>query len=201
MANIADCGVAIAKKDLDKLGIKKTDHKDGYESIYTWEATDKEKHVYRVSECRVGVEDGKDSYYEHTFQVNEQTMDAEEYYVKWQERLFMEHNTCERLVEKDYRNGWKIDWKNLKASSYQSDVWTQEYDDHLTIYFGGRWGFPSELEDTLNNLDITWQGAVAEDGCEVLDDTIGNTDFGLRVVPCGDGQDWHCVEDTTSNPL
>lgn len=198
MANIADCGVAIAKKDLSKLGIKKTDHKNGYRYIYTWEATDKSGNRYRVEEYNIGVEDGKNSHYEHTFKVGDTSMPSEVYYKEWQPNLFMEHDTWERLVGISYRDGWEIDWTKLRTSSYQSDVSVQEYDDHLTIYFGGRWGFPIELEDLFNNLDVRWQGAVAEDGCEVLDDTIGNENFGLRVTLCGDEQDWHCVEDTSS---
>lgn len=200
MANVADCGVAIKKADIERLNgaIKKTNEKDGYEIVSSWDAEYKDnKEKVHIIEKRSGVEDGKDSEWSITYILDECSMPAEVFNKKYRDKLFPLHETYKTVEDKQRSNGWEVNWKLLNAYSYQSDTNVQEYDDHITIYFGGRWGFPQDLEDTLNRAGVRWQGAVAEDGCEVYDSELGNEDFGLRLVVCGEDKDWHCVEDQT----
>ena len=199
MANIAECGVAIAKSDINKLGgaIKQTKSKDGYQAVYAYEAKYEDGTVAHIVVSKIGIEDGKDSSWEHTYTVDGCTMPAEEYQKKYADRLFMDATTWRVIEEKEWSNGWEVNWKELGTSPYQSDTNVHEYDDHITIYFGGRWSFPETLENFLNGREVAWQGAEAEDGCSLFCDTIGSDDFGLRVVECGDEEDWHCVEDMT----
>lgn len=72
------------------------------------------------------------------------------------------------------------------------------HDECITFDFGGRWDFPEAIENYLNDLDIAWQGAGVEDGCDWRYE-FGNEDFGLRIVPANEidesnDPDWHAID-------
>ena len=59
----------------------------------------------------------------------------------------------------------------------------------VTIDFCGRWCFPEDVENYLNNLGVNWQGASVEDGCDYYTDELGNCDYGLRVAEYGEDEE------------
>lgn len=201
MANLADCAVAIAKEDIKKLKrgiVKARNHKDGYDEVFSYDVKYIESgKLAHITEKWHVVNDGANSENSKTYVLDECSMPKEVFDEKYRNKLTKEYDTWKVVEHKEWSNGWEINWKLLNSCPYQSDTNVQEYDDHITIYFGGRWGFPQDLEDTLNRAGVRWQGAVAEDGCEVYDSELGNEDFGLRLVVCGEDKDWHCVEDQT----
>ena len=93
----------------------------------------------------------------------------------------MNHVGFEQIKDITVDNGWVVDWVKLKTYSYEYTPSIHEFEDHVTVYFGGRWSFPSNLIDSLDNYGVLWQGAGCEDGCDWQDDEMGNADFGLRV--------------------
>lgn len=190
MANIADCAVAIEKDErkLDEFGLTRTTLKDGYDLRYKYST--KDGHKVSVVEVRNGESfsktisvDGK--------QASELPRDS-----------IMDTDTYKETRNIAISNGWRLDFLKAKFYSYDAPIDIREYEDHITIYFGGRWCFPEELENRLNDLDLAWQGADAEGGCEVLCDEYGNTDFGLRAIKrkADDDEDYddYWVEDTTN---
>lgn len=210
MANVADCAFAVAKKDLEKLGgaITKCDGiMSGSEQKYAWniEKDGVRKRVISYSRYLATRAWGGDTigYYE----VNGEKMSAEDYDKLYSYREgWQSTNNNKVYIDKYYSNEWCVDWAKLGSYSYDSDTWVQEYDDHITVYFGGRWSFPSEVEDFLYEKGVEWQGAVVEDGCEVLDDELGNTDFNLRIEEeeneyDGDTYTTHYIEDTSTNAV
>lgn len=205
MSNIADCAMAIAKADISKLdgAIKRTNKKDGYSYRYEWNATDKEGRKNHITETNDTSYDGEKN--EHYFIVEggaerKTAVVSEVYHKEWQPNLITDHDSFSRTKESDISNGYEVDWVKLGSYPYQGNADVREYDDHITVYFPGRWSFPVEVEDFMNEHDVRWQGALAEPGCEAYDDTLGNEDFGLRVVVCGEEQDWGAVEDITDVP-
>lgn len=204
MANIAECGVAIAKEDLKKLdgAITKVDVADGIEEVFAFEITKRlgekeERHKVVRHHCYIfkGVGNSESqSYYE----VDGKRMENDEYekkypYTEWN----TDYDTHKVITDKAYSNGWCVDWKKLHSYSYEMDTYVQEYDDHITIFFGGRWGFPENLENLLDEKEVRWQGAEAESGCEVLNDKLGNEFFGLNCIREKDDEGYwnYMVED------
>lgn len=189
MANIADCAVAIDMRDIKnndtlKQAIRRLEKPlEGYESVDTYISNS--GNVYRR------IHDLKNGY---SYTKNNEPTTRED----WVEHI--NHITFKRVEEVAYSNGWRIDLNALRLFPYDSSVEVAEFDDHLTLYFGGRWAFPDELEDRLNELGVLWQGASAEGGCDYYDSKIGNEDFGLRWYKGkdedGDTNWW--VEDTTN---
>lgn len=188
MANICDCAVAISKHDLEhndtlKEAIKRLKKPvEGYELIEEYKSRGGD--TYRLEHTL-----GSNDHYTR----NGKPITLEE----WRENI--DWTTYKRVSEIIYTNGWSIDLGTLGLYTYQSGVDIAEFNDHLTLYFGGRWDFPIEWEDKLNSLGVEWQGAGAEGGCEYYDSNIGNKDFGLRWYKGKDEEgynDWW-VEDTT----
>lgn len=209
MANVADCAFAVAKKDLDKLGgaITKCDNiVVGAEAKLKFKI-EKDKVIaevvyYNKYTCDKDKNESNERYYK----VNGEKMTQEEYDTQYGYKNGWMSSDYKTLIDKYYSEGWCVDWVKLHSYSYDSDTWVQEYDDHITVYFGGRWSFPSELEDLLYEKGIEWQGAVVEDGCDVLDDELGNTDFNLRIEEeeneyDGDTYTTHYIEDTSTNAV
>lgn len=93
-----------------------------------------------------------------------------------------EKNTHNDNVWIDISNGWAVDWEKLDTYSYDSPTYVEEYDDHITVFFGARWNFPYDLEYKLYEYGVRWQGIACEDGEDYIDDELGNSDFGLCVV-------------------
>lgn len=184
MANLADCAVAIAKSDLDKMdgAITKVenDGRDKYEyatkqkykqensdDVYTLYTHHAEDSVYRLRKNG-----------EMIIECNEWKPVQE----KIEElNLQQDWGSTKVLADNFTTNGWRVDWRKLDAYSYDYTPYIAEYDDHVTIYFGGRWDFPSSLENKLNEYGVSWQGAGCEDGCDWEYDEFGNSDFGLRI--------------------
>lgn len=190
MANIADCAVAIDMRDIKnndtlKQAIRRIEKPvEGYESVdeYKTKAGDIYRRVHSL-------ENG------HSYTKNNEPTTQED----WYEHI--DHTTFKRVEDVYYSNGYRIDLTELHLYPYESGVQVAEFEDHLTLYFGGRWAFPDELEDRLNELGVLWQGAGAEGGCDYYDSEIGNDDFGLRWYKGKseedpDVNDWY-VEDTT----
>lgn len=207
MANCADCAIAIAKEDIKKLGgaIKRLDKNyDGVESKLTYDIyNDNERHnvvhyyknmeVYSGKGARFNRCSERDNYY----LVDNNKITPEEYTEKYAKNYMVDYSTHKCEIDKAISNGWEVDWQKLNSYSYEMDTQVQEYGDHITIYFGGRWSFPESLETLFNDKEVVWQGAEAETGCEVLNDELGNWDFGLRTIKerDEDGYLWYYVED------
>lgn len=188
MANTCDCAIALEKDEekLARLGINRVNHQDGYYYRYSYKTMDgREVEVAEV------VGGGK---YEKTILVDGKESTVEP---------MKASDTLKMLVDMRDNHGWRIDHLKAGFYSYSYEAEVQEYEDHITIYFGARWSFPKELEQKLNSMDIRWQGAEAEGGCEVLGDELGNEDFGLRAKTEKDeeGYDNYFVEDTSENNL
>lgn len=207
MANLADCAVAIAKSDLNKLNgaVKRLNEKlNGVEYKQTWKiknGKETKKVMWYHYSLYGGLDNAKDEDY---YEVDGEKMSGKEYDERysykngWQ----TDYDTHKTKIERYFNNGWSVDFSKLGTYSYQSDAWVQEHSDHITVHFGGRWGFPVGLDEFLNSRDILWQGAVAEDGCEVYDETLGTTDFGLRITEEKEGDEdyfYHYVEDTSTD--
>lgn len=214
MANMADCAVAIAKKDLVFMNgaIKKIAEDDGshehddYEyAVKSYYKRDKENNEYTVlHKCPYG----GSSFYR--LKKNSEVIVESENYGPIRdkiEELKLQHlwDRDKVLADKFVSNGWEVDWLKLNAYSYDSTPFVNEYEDHITIYFGGRWNFPEKLEDKLNAYGVLWQGAACEDGMDWQVDDLGNYDFGLRIgkekseYTGDDGEEYwqHYVEDTS----
>lgn len=202
MANICDCGVAIAKEDLKKLDGAITRTKKGEGSTYKTsydivKGGERRKVVHYEHYEFGGVGKSKSESY---FLVDNKKITPAEYRetynelgTEWRE----DWDTHKVLIDTYCVEGWKIDWLKLHTFSYEATPYVAEYDDHITIYFGGRWSFPEKLEELLNKKEVRWQGAEAECGCEVLNDELGNEDFGLKACIDKDdeGYDNYFVED------
>ena len=199
MANTCNCAIAIAKKDLEKLesdegrAIMRTNLKDGYEQrfIFTWCKNRQKAEVSHEENYHFGTET------EHIWRWNGKVVDKEYIEKKRQEGWTQEWGCTKCVKDLAFSNGWVVDWKALNGYSYEMDTQVEEYDDHITVYFGGRWSFPEEVAETLNNADVEWQGAEAEVGCEVLSDTLGTAYFNLVAHKEKDdeGYWWYDVED------
>lgn len=202
MANICDCAVAIAKEDLKKLDGAITRTKKGEGETYktSWEIVkggERRKVIsYEHHEFKGVGQSTSESY----FLVDGKKITPDEYKetynelgTEWRE----DWETHKVLIDTYYVEGWKIDWLKLHTYSYETPPYVAEYDDHITIYFGGRWSFPENLEELLNKKEVRWQGAEAECGCEVLNDELGNEDFGLTAGIYKDEEDYdnYFVED------
>lgn len=193
MANICECAVAIAKEDLAKLGdaITRTDRGDGIEEVFSYDIISKnDRHSVEhhngtsVDKC----------YYE----VDGERVKVEDYDKRYpRDKWICDYQTHKCLVDKAYSNGWCVDWEKLNAYSWEMDTYIQEFEDHITIYFGGRWSFPEKLEEFLNKKEVRWQGAEAECGCGILNDELGNEDFSLvaAISEDEDGYKDYYVED------
>ena len=201
MANCADCAIAIAKEDLHCVqhAIYKTEEAgDGIETCFTFEIEKGDekhdvecycKHIYG------GVGNSTSVQY---YKVDGEKLDEETYEKRYpRDEWSMNFSSHKCVLDKTYSNGWCVDWQELGTYSYEVDPNVQEYDDHLTIYFGGRWSFPEALEDYLDKKEVRWQGAEAECGCEILNDELGNDDFGLvaTIEKDEEGYDNYYVED------
>ena len=196
MANVADCAFAVAKDDLQKLSgaITRSDTEEGDEQEFVFDIISVDdrhsvrhyrKHIFRGETV---------DYYE----VDGKKYSAEKYREKFSlDKWLCDFQTHKCLKDCVYSNGWRVDWRALHSFSYDSVAYVAEYDDHITVYFGGRWDFPQDLIDLLNEKEVRWQGAVAESGCDVLDDELGNEDFGLvaSITKDDDGFDNYYVED------
>lgn len=188
MANIADCAVAISMDDIQhndtlKQAIKRLEKPvEGYELVEQYKT--KAGDTYRLIHSL-----GNTNYY---YKNNKQTTRED-----WSEN--MDWTDFKRIEDVVYSNGWRIDLAELQLFPYESSVDVAEFEDHLTLYFCGRWAFPVELEDRLNGLGVKWQGAGAEGSCDYYDSEIGNEDFGLRWYKGKDEDDYTnwWVEDTT----
>ena len=184
MANLADCAVAIAKSDLGKMdgAITKVsnDGRDKYEyasrqkytqensdDVYTLYSYNAEESVYRLRKNG-----------EMIIESNEWKPVQEK--IK-ELNLRQDWNSMKVLADNFTSNGWRVDWLKLDTFSYDYTPYVHEYDDHITIYFGAKWSFPSSLEDRLYGYGVSWQGAGCEDGCDWEYDEFGNSDFGLRI--------------------
>lgn len=190
MANLADCAVAIAKSDLGKMqgAVEKVEDDDG---------KDKYEHAVRSQYKVDGKNDkwtllhengynGAESYDHYTLKKNGEVVTATDKWAVINEAidgfgLVKEWDKTKVLRDNFTSNGWKVDWLKLNSYSYDYTPYVHEYEDHITIYFGGRWDFPSSLEDKLNEYGVLWQGAGCEDGCDWEYDEFGNSDFGLRI--------------------
>lgn len=206
MANIADCAFAVAKDELDKLkgAIYKLDKDiEGIEEAHTYDIVlnGRRHHVKRYEKyTHGGIGDSRSILfyevdgYKHTSDVYEKCYPRG----KW----LVDYGTYKCVTDKAFCNGWCVDWQKLNSYSYEADTYVAEYDDHLTIHFGGRWDFPANLENALNASGIRWQGAGVEDGCDWECDEFGNYDFGLYIAKHrADGGDeptyYRCIEDAT----
>lgn len=200
MANIAECGVAIAKEDLAKLGdaITRTEDGDGSEETFTYDIISKDdRHsvVRYIKYFFTGKDSSTDIKY---YEVDGNKLSDEVYEKKYpRDKWMCDYQTHKCEVDKTYSNGWCVDWRALHTYSYEIPPQVQEYDDHITIFFGGRWCFPESLGEFLDNREVRWQGAEAECGCEVLNDELGNEDFGLvaSISKDDEGYDDYYVED------
>lgn len=201
MANICECAVAIAKEDLAKLGdaITKIDNQgEGSEEMFSYEIMNGDKrhsvkHYIKYDFIGVG-----NSTSEKYYEVDGEKMGEDIYEERYpREDWFCDYQTHKCLIDKTFSNGWCVNWRTLRSYSYEIPPQVQEYDDHITIFFGGRWSFPESLEEFLNNKEVRWQGAEAECGCEVLNSELGNEDFGLMcyVDKDDEGYDDYYVED------
>lgn len=188
MANICDCAVAIDMRDIKnndtlKQAIRRLENPvEGYELVEEYKT--KAGDVYRLIHSL-----GNTNY----FYENGEPTTRED----WRDNL--DWTDFKRVEEVVYSNGWRVDLAELQLFPYESSVEVAEFDDHLTLYFGGRWAFPEKLADRLDDLGVLWQGAAAEGGCDYYDSEIGNADFGLRWYKGKDEDgdtDWW-VEDTT----
>lgn len=198
MANCAECAIAIAKKDIELLNgaIARDDKKGGINQVWEYEIVKaeniqstgsfipvmpEERHkVIRYSKAYRDKDDNpvEDNHYE----VDGVRMSDEEYNVRYRESCVTDWDTYKCLVDEVYDKGWCVNWKKLNSYSYEMDTQVDEFDDHITVYFGGRWSFPESLENTLNDAGVLWQGAEAESGCDILNDELGNEYFGLECL-------------------
>lgn len=198
MANIADCALAFNINDIDKLDgvMSPTDKKDG---LYYHEITEYENYTLYHNH-RADLE------YQDHFQVLDKRYGGIESFNDWGELRNWLDGTKHTLgvakkteVDKWYEisNGYKIDWHKLGAYSYEFPTYIEKQGDIMIVYFGGRWDFPSAVEDYLNSKHIKWQGAGVEDGCNWQYDEFGTADMGLRVTECepedGDEYIYHTI--------
>lgn len=208
MANLAECAFAVAKDDLNKMdgALRKAEPNEQAKCAY--------KRTYKnneTGEVRVVFESYEGTMWQPaTIKLKQNGTTIKEYRgdecknCDVQKELYDEgyHLTNSKTIaDTTVENGWVVDWVKLNAYSYDYTPMINEYEDHITVFFGGRWDFPSELENTLNEMGVRWQGAGCEDGmCWQFDD-FGNWDFGLRIgeeTEYCDGEPYqqHFVEDT-----
>lgn len=210
MANIAECAIAIALEDLPKLNGAIRKREKGEISVYVCETKYKnaqgEQYIlvdewHEGARNAYGLKKGRDV-----------VAFTGENWQEMQDKI-KELGLITDIQDPDYfkvktdafcNGDWCIDWVKLHGFSYDYTPFIQEHDDHITIIFGGRWDFPEPLETFLNSLDIKWQGAGCEDGCDWQCDDFGTYDFGLRIGRerdnCdGDDYYYHYVYDTSNN--
>ena len=205
MANLADCAFAVAKDDIYKMNGAIRRAEPGEKSTVVYKSTYKDgdtEYTYwykyvdgKADSCRI--KSGGQTIYEG--RGIDGIKEAQEK-MKNMKHIDFSIATKDTLVE----NGWVVDWLKLNAFSYDYTPSVAEYGDHITVFFGGRWSFPSSLEDKLNEFGVLWQGAGCEDGMDWQDDEMGNTDFGLRIGKdtdyCnGEKYVYHFVEDRSEN--
>lgn len=186
MANTCECGVAIALGDIKKLkgAIGRTVEPEGMEEMFQFDIT-KGDERHTVKHYTKYAYMGGDSQNIKFYEVDGKKMDEEKFrelYPMYEgdDRWLCDYETHRCLIDRTINNGWYVDWQKMNSYSYEIPPQIEEYDDHLTIFFGGRWCFPETLENFLNECDVEWQGAEAEPGCEVFNDDLGNSDFNLR---------------------
>lgn len=208
MANMAECAFAVAKDDINKMdgALRKAEPNEQAKCAY--------KRTYKndeTGEVRIVYESYEGTMWEPSvIKVKNKGVTIEEYHGEDCKNC----NVQKELYDKGYHlinsktiadttveNGWMVDWVKLNAYSYDYTPYINEYEDHITVFFGGRWNFPAELENTLNDMGVRWQGAGCEDGMDWQYDNFGNTDFGLRIgeeTEYCDGEPYtqHFVEDT-----
>ena len=191
MANIADCAVAIEKDEekLREMGITRTPDDYFYRYAYRYKTIDGD--TVRITEVRSA--DGINEYYE----INGEPVEFKP------ERKDIVLGTYAELELVEVSNKWRVDCLKAQLIPYETDMAINEYDDHITLFFGGRWGFPQELEDKLNALGLKWQGAEAEGGNDILNDELGNEYYNLEAVREKEEDDTfnYYVEDTSKNIL
>lgn len=203
MANLADCAFAVAKDDIYKMNgairraepgekstmVTKSIYKDGDDEYTYWfkwtEGAINSCRLKKGNEVIADTSD-RDEMAKITAKLKDMTLVG----------------FSETVKDTHVENGLVVDWQKLNTYSYEYTPSIHEFEDHITVYFGGRWSFPSHLEDKLNEFGVRWQGAGCEDGCDWQDDEMGNCDFGLRVkseVEYCDGEKYnqHYVEDTS----
>lgn len=206
MANLADCAFAIAKEDIQKTdgAIRKAE--PGEKSSYVTKDVYKDgndEYVYWFKWSEGG---GNSCRLKKGNEVICDTSDPDGMKKISEKIRGMKHiGFSETVKDVHVENGWAVDWRKLNTYSYEYTPSIHEFEDHVTVYFGGRWSFPSNLIDSLDNYGVLWQGAGCEDGCDWQDDEMGNTDFGLRVKR--EKSEWrdddgnyiyqHYVEDTS----
>lgn len=209
MANLAECAFAVAKDDINKMdgALRKAEPNEQSKCVY--------KRTYKnreTGEVRIVYESYEGTMWEPSvIKVKNKDTTIEEYHGKdcknWnaQTRLYNDGYSLTNskvLADTTVDNGWMVDWVKLNAYSYDYTPYISEYEDHITVFFGGRWDFPSDLENTLNGMGVRWQGAGCEDGMAWQFDDGGNWDFGLRIgeeTEYCDGEPYqqHFVEDTS----
>lgn len=208
MANLAECAFAVAKDDINKMdgALRKAEPNEQAKCAY--------KRTYKnreTGEVRIVYESYEGTMWEPSVvKVKNKGTTIEEYHgedcknCNAQSRLYADGYTLTNskvLADTTVADGWVVDWVKLNAYSYDYTPYISEYEDHITVFFGGRWDFPSDLENTLNSMGVRWQGAGCEDGMNWQFDDGGNTDFGLRIgeeTEYCDGEPYtqHFVEDT-----
>lgn len=199
MANMAECAIAIAKEDLHLLNgaIRKATEEDSQ-----WETrgvrrfvSANDDSIYRLVERRRMLQPEEGEHFGKYKTEYKLRKDRE--VLKLTEDIIVIGNMIEQMGLKpdtNYHcgqmnntydafsdNGWFVDWKKLHGYSYEMDASITDKDDHITIYFGGRWSFPDDLENYLNRSGVRWHGACVEDGCNVRENYLGNTDFSLVI--------------------
>lgn len=205
MANIADCAFAVAKDDLNKMNgaIRRAEEGEQprvvYKRVYKHKETGEICSLYeeynssRWSVSKIKLVKGGHTIKEWEGDDCKNCNAVDELHNKGYEL-----HTSKDVVNKTVGNGWAIDWIKLDSYSYDYDPWVQEYEDHITVFFGGRWNFPSKLEDKLNEFGVRWQGAGCDECMDWKFDDGGNTDFGIRIKEedCGDYTNWYCADES-----
>lgn len=210
MANIAACAVAIAMDDLKKLkgAIKRTPHPNGYhyESVTVTIGENGERYRLKRSDDRYTLIELKETTEEVAGGLAKLTttkegktilkdVTGEEWWeYKKSHGLMEDYAQFKVLADIVYDNGWELDWKKLHAYSYQGytsiskNTFGDTDDNYIKVEFDGRWDFPIELEDYLNDTEVRWQGVACDPAMEYEAD-FGNTDFGLDIY-----YDVYCAE-------
>lgn len=208
MANLAECAFAVAKDDINKMdgALRKAEPNEqakcAYKRTYKNDETGEVCIVYESYEGTM--------WRPAVIKVKQNGTTIKEYRgdecknCNVQKELYDEGyrwTSSKTIADTTVENGWVVDWVKLNSYSYDYTPYINEYEDHITVFFGGRWDFPSELENTLNGMGVRWQGAGCEDGLDWQYDDFGNTDFGLRIgeeTEYCDGEPYtqHFVEDT-----
>lgn len=198
MANVAECAVAIAKSDLDRLdGAFKRDNgrhaldygKTVIKKTYENDATGETIYMFQVNDRdgqKVGLKKNGKIIKEY---VGDETTNTSMY--NWLEEQGY-RMTDEKYTKDEYHsNGWVVDFVKLDTYSYDYTPEIKEMDDFIVLYFGGRWDFPLSLESKLSSAGVAWQGAGLDDSMNWNFDNGGNTDFGLRIKEDTE-EEWAC---------